>query len=67
MDRDRTERILAALRAFLIGKDRKHYLRRDGYEVLLDRESRTLRVGVGYRDMLESPMVTTTTWNLAQR
>ena len=64
MDREHADLELSSLRAFLNGGDRKHYLRRDGAEVRLAREGRTHRLGVTYRDMLESPRTTTATWNL---
>ena len=64
MDREASDVELSALRAFLNGADRKHYLRRDGVETKVFREGRVHRLGLAYRDMLESSRVTTATWNL---
>jgi hypothetical protein len=64
MDRDAVERRLTTLRALVFGSDRKRYLRRDGFEAGLDRESEAWRVGFGYRDRLERPLAVTTGWNL---
>ncbi len=67
MDRDPVDAELSALRAFLNGADRKHYLRRDGVEARIFREGGAHRLGLAYRDMLESPRTTTATWNLFDR
>jgi hypothetical protein len=64
IDRDSEDIQLAMLRAFFSGTDYKHYLRRDGFEGSIARETGTWRVRAAYRDMLESPMATTATWNL---
>ena len=64
MDRDVEDIQLAMVRAFFSGTDYKHYLRRDGFEGSLARETGTWRARAAYRDMLESPMATTATWNL---
>ena len=64
MDRDFEDVQLAMLRAFFSGTDYKHYLRRDGFEGSLARETGTWRARVAYRDMLESPIATSATWNL---
>lgn len=64
MDRERSDARLSALRAFLNGSDRKQYLQHDGVWGTLSREGATLRLGLGYRNMLETPRVTTATWNL---
>jgi hypothetical protein len=52
------------LRAFLNGSDRHHYFRRDGWQLRLERSSARSRIAFGFRDQLESPLVTTATWNL---
>jgi hypothetical protein len=52
------------LRAFLNGSDRHHYFRRDGWQLRLERASARSRLTLGFRDQLESPLVTTDTWNL---
>jgi hypothetical protein len=67
MDRDRSDLILAWSRALFTGSDHQRYLRRDGVRGLIERETPTWRVGVGYRDELESPLDVTTTWNLLDR
>lgn len=64
MDPERHSRWLATARALVSGGDRSHYLRRDGVRATLERETATWRLGVGYRDELETPLATTTTWNL---
>lgn len=51
------------LRALVNGSDRHHYYRREGYLLRLERESARSRVAVQFRDQVESPLVTTTTWN----
>ena len=55
---------LATLRALFGGGDRNRYLRHDGVSVGLERGNETWRAGVGYRDMLESPLPVTATWTL---
>ena len=64
MDADYPDIRLSMLRAFLSGTDYKHYLRRDGFEAKLARETVRWRLVAGYRDMLESPIATSATWNL---
>jgi hypothetical protein len=64
MDADYNDIRLSMLRAFFSGTDYKHYLRRDGFEARLARETESTRLSGGYRDMLESPMATVATWSL---
>lgn len=64
MNRDHPDFLLSSIRAFLTGHDRKNYFRRDGVELSIGRESATTRLIAGYRDNLERPLRTTTTWNL---
>ena len=64
MDRDTNDIALSMLRAFFSGTDYKHYLRRDGFDASLARETPTWRAQAGYRDMLERPLATSATWNL---
>jgi hypothetical protein len=64
MERDTDDIQLAMLRAFFSGTDYKHYLRRDGFEGSIARETETWRARAGYRDMLETPIATSATWNL---
>ncbi|HEY2953999.1 MAG TPA: hypothetical protein VGK89_01975 [Candidatus Eisenbacteria bacterium] len=65
MDRDFGDLQFAMLDAFVTGKDYQRYLRRDGFEVRLAREARSWRAAAGFRDLLESPLATRVTWNLA--
>ena len=67
MDRDHAERHLATVRALLTGKDRKQYYRREGFDFAIERETDRTRGALVYRDMLESPLATTATWNLAKQ
>jgi hypothetical protein len=67
MDRDLTGRYLASMSALFTGRDYRRYYRRDGFQATLERETQTWRAGAGYRDMLESALQTTTTWNFARR
>ena len=53
--------------AFVSGRGRAHYVRREGVLARLSREGRTERFSVGYRDELESPLATTATWNLRNK
>ena len=67
MDRDNPERLIASARALVDGHDYSRYYRRDGWEAHLSRESHLWQAGVGYRDMLERPLETTTTWNFTHK
>jgi hypothetical protein len=67
MDGDHPDVGLATARALIDGRDGQHYFREDGFEARLEREAETWRVAVGYRDMLQSALPTTTTWNLTNR
>jgi hypothetical protein len=64
MDRERSARRLTALRAFVTGQDSHHYLRQEGLDVTLSQEYGKGVVEIGYRDDWETPLVTTTGWNL---
>ena len=64
MDREHHGRWLSMVRALVAGSDHSHYLLRDGVRARLERETSGLRLGLGYRDQLETPLATTTTWNL---
>jgi hypothetical protein len=64
LDPDRSVSWQRVLRALINGSDRHHYFRRDGYLLRLERESARSRLSVAFRDQLESPLVTTDTWNL---
>lgn len=67
VDRERGMSRLATVRALVYGSDSRHYYRRAGVEVGLQREATTWRAGVTYRDMVDRPLVTTTGWNLAHQ
>lgn len=64
LNRARGDSYLATMRAFLTGSDRSHYLRREGFDVALERQTLTYRISAGWRDQREIPLVTTATWNL---
>jgi len=64
MDRERTNRAIAALAGFFAGEDHNHYLRRDGMDFSVSHEGVAHGVTLAYRDMLESPRSVTATWNL---
>jgi hypothetical protein len=65
LDTDGRRSLLSTVRALGWGRDALDYYLRDGVRARIERESHALRVGVGFRNQLESPQVTTTTWNLA--
>ena len=67
MDRDHPGRLLPSLQALVNGNDYRRFHRRDGWQARLEREASLWRVGAGYRDMLESALETTTTWNLTDK
>ena len=67
MDRDHRVGFLDAMGALFSGTDGTHYLRRDGFEGALAHDHSGWRVRAGWRDMLDSPLATTTTWNLFRR
>ena len=67
MNREDRGHSLSALSAFVSGGDHSHYLRQDGVTARLSREGVTHRLAVGYRNELESPRVTTATWNLRHK
>ena len=64
MNRDYRSPFLDGARALVDGSDRTHYLRQDGWEAGLERETDAWRLGLGFRDQLESPLETQATWNL---
>jgi hypothetical protein len=67
LDRDHRAHFFRVARALLNGSDRDHYLLREGASVGLEAETGIWRLGVTYRNELESPLVTTTTWDLLHR
>lgn len=67
MNRDHLEPVLNTLRAFLFGNDFTHYYRVDGFRAQLEREGSATDMTIGYRNMQESPLATTATWNLFNR
>jgi len=64
IDRERSDKTWAAIRALTTGSDSRHYMREDGFATHLERETPVWRVKVGYADELQSPLETTTTWSL---
>jgi hypothetical protein len=58
---------LATLGALVRGYDPRDFLGRDGWSASLTHEQGEWRAGLGWRDAVESPLVTTTSWNLASR
>jgi len=67
MNRDHLEPVLNTLRAFIFGNDFTHYYRVDGFRAQLERDGIASELTIGYRNMLESPLATTATWNLFNR
>jgi hypothetical protein len=67
MNRDHLEPVLNTLRAFLFGNDYTHYYRVDGFRAQLERQGTATDLTFGYRNMMESPLTTTATWNLFKR
>lgn len=63
LDRD-DESLLTFSRAFLWGGDWTQYQRNEGFEGSLAHRHGWWRVSAGYRDLLQSPLQTTATWNL---
>ena len=69
LNRDYREQVLDGARALGTGSDRAHYLRHDGWNLGVERDDRAerWRLGVGFRDQLESPLATEATWTLFHR
>jgi hypothetical protein len=67
LDRDDDERALDFLRAFVTGDDATQYLRADGFAGSLDHARGPWRARVAWRDLGQSPLVTTASWNLFDR
>lgn len=67
MNRDHFEPFLDPSRALSTGSDRSHYLRHDGWRASFERESGLWRLGLGVRDLLETPLATHATWDLFHR
>lgn len=67
MNRDHGEKIFSTVRAFLTGRDFTQYYRHDGWLASVTRDRGSWRAGVTWRDMLESPLPVTATWNLFKR
>ena len=66
MDLDTEMDLLGTLRALLSGSDRAQYLRNDGFEGSLAHRHGSWAARAGWRDVLQSPLATTATWNLAR-
>ena len=67
MNRDYAEPYIDPLRALATGSDRTNYVRHDGWRASLERENNRWRAVVGVRDVLESPLETTATWDMLHR
>ncbi len=67
MGREQTDRHLTSFRALISGADHRSYLRQEGAEARLTRETEDWRVGLAYRSMVDAPLATTTTWTLTGR
>lgn len=67
LDPDHRSSFFRLARALLNGSDRDHYYLREGARVGLEAEAGIWRTGLAYRNQLESPLVTTTTWDLFRR
>ena len=67
MDREYERHDLRTFAAFISGRGREQFERQDGVVVRLSREGRAHRLSAAYRDELESPLVTTATWNLRKK
>ena len=66
LDRD-DEGLLTFARALLWGNDWTQYYRDEGFEGSLTHRHGWWRASAGYRDVLQSPLHTTATWNLFKR
>jgi hypothetical protein len=66
LDRD-DEGLLTRSRAFLWGSDWTQYHRSEGFEGSLTHRHGWWQASAGYRDLLQSPLHTTATWNLFDR
>jgi hypothetical protein len=64
LDRDDDERALDLVRALVTGDDATQYLRADGFAGSLDHPHGSWRARAGWRDLAQSPLVTTASWNL---
>lgn len=64
LDRDYFDPAIRTGVALFSGGDRYSYLRDDGVRAEYRRRWNAWRVSLGYRNELESPLVTTATWNL---
>ena len=64
LNRDYYNATFATIAALFYGSDRHSYLRRDGVRAELARRGAAAWAAVGWRNELESPLVTTTFWTL---
>ena len=67
MNRDYAEPYIDPSRALSTGSDRTNYVRHDGWRASLERENTLWRAVIGVRDLLESPLGTTATWDMLHR
>ncbi len=66
LDRDE-DNVLGKLGAFFMGSDWAQYFRSEGFEGSLAHRHGWWQASAGYRDALQSPLLTTTDWNLLDR
>jgi hypothetical protein len=64
LDRDDDNDLLDMLGAFLTGSDWTQYCRSEGFEGSVAHQHGWWRASAGYRDLVQSPLRTTATWNL---
>lgn len=64
LDRERSDKTWASIRALTTGSDSRHYMREDGFALHVQRETPVWRARIEYADQLQSPLETTTTWSL---
>ena len=67
LDADGKPSWLRVARALVAGSDHQDYLRRNGGWLRVGRELPDARIMFGFRSQLDSPLPTTTTWNLLDR
>jgi hypothetical protein len=65
INRDANDRFYPMLEALVSGSDHQNYVRHDGYTLRFGVSADAWGAGIGFRDLLESPLATTTTWNIS--
>jgi hypothetical protein len=67
LDPDHPAHFFPTARALLNGSDYNHYFLREGVSAGLERATSVFRIGGSYRNQVEHPLATTTTWDLFRR